>query len=191
MIRRSFAFFFLLFAFSFVLNASRSFAQSADDRSSSADTLTLSDAVRVALQNAPSLAEAQSALDKAHAQYNEVKSYALPQLAADASYTRLDPVITIPFALPGQPTVVFQTEPNNNYNGNLQLQQPIWSFGRFEAEDRVAKSGIQAATDNLDTYRAQVAYQTTQVYYAVLTTDEGIAVEQDQLKVLNSNLADA
>ena len=180
MTRRYFAFLLLALAIIPV----RSFAQATD-------TLTLTQAIHLALQNAPALAEAQAALDKAHAQYNEVKSYALPQLAADASYTRIDPVITIPFTLPGQPTVVFQTQPNNNYNGNVQLQQPIWSFGRFEAEDRVVESSIQAATDNLDTYRAQIAYQSAQVYYAVLTTDEGIAVEQQQEKVLQGNLADA
>ncbi|HZK77066.1 MAG TPA: TolC family protein, partial [Candidatus Kapabacteria bacterium] len=116
----------------------------------------------------------------------EVESYAYPQLAGDASYTRIDPVISIPFG-----NQVFVTQPNNNYNGNLNVQQPIWSFGRFEAEDKVAESGIKSATDNLDQFRAQAAYQTTQVYYDVLTTDQGINVEQDQVNVLEGNLSDA
>ena len=156
----------------------------------SADTLTLTEAVQMALRNSPSLAEGEAAIDLAKAQYKEIESYAMPQFAGDASYTRIDPVVTIPISLPGF-TEVFQTEPNNNYNGNLSVQQPLWSFGRFEAEDKVAESGIKGAQDDLDQYRAQAAYTTTQVYYAVLTTDEGIRVEQDQVKVLQSNLTDA
>jgi outer membrane protein len=156
-----------------------------------ADTLTLSQAVQMALKHSPSLEAGMAAIDQAKAQLNEVESYAMPQLAGDASYTRIDPVITIPFTLPGQPTVVFQTEPNNNYNGNFSLQQPLWAFGRFDAEDRVAESGIKSAQDNLEAYKAQAAYQTTQIYYSILTTDEGIRVEQDQVNVLQSNLADA
>ena len=36
-----------------------------------------------------------------------------------------------------------------------------------------------------------VACGTTQIYYSILTTDEGIRVEQDQVAVLRSNLSDA
>src|SRR5581483_4506872 len=159
-------------------------------RAQSADTLTLSEAIRMAIRQAPTLAEGEAALARAKAQYNEIESYALPQLAGNASYARIDPVVTIPFSLPGL-NGVFQTQPNNNYNANFQLQQAIWSFGRYEAEDRVAQSGIKSAQDQLDSYRAQVAYQTTQIYYAILTTDEGIAVEQQQVSVLQQNLTQA
>ena len=152
----------------------------------STDTLTLAQAVQIAIRNSPSFAEGEAAVDRAKAQYRETESYAYPQLAGDASYTRIDPVISIPFG-----NQVFVTEANNNYNGNLNVQQPLWSFGRFEAEDKVAESGIKSATDNLDQYRAQAAYQTTQVYYQVLTTDEGLNVEREQVSVLEGNLSDA
>jgi outer membrane protein len=152
----------------------------------SSDTLTLAQAVQMAIRNSPSFAEGEAAIDRAKAQYRETESYAYPQLAADASYTRIDPVISIPFG-----SQVFVTQPNNNYNGNLNMQQPLWSFGRFEAEDKVAESGIKSATDNLDQFRAQAAYQTTQAYYNLLTADEGIRVEQEQVKVLEGNLSDA
>ncbi len=152
----------------------------------SADTLTLSEAVRMAIKHSPSLEAGEAALDQAKAQYDEIASYAQPQLFGDASYTRIDPVISIPFG-----NQVFVTEPNNAYNGQFTLQQPIWTFGRLDAEDRAAKSGITSATDNLEQFKAQAAYQTTQIYYAILTTDEGIRVEQDQVKVLQGNLSDA
>ncbi len=153
-----------------------------------ADTLTLSQAVQMALKHSPSLEAGMAAIDQAKAQLNEVESYAMPQFAGDASYTRIDPVVII--AVPGTP-ISIQTAPNNNYNGNFSLQQPLWAFGRFDAEDRVAESGIKSAQDNLEAYKAQAAYQTTQIYYSILTTDEAIRVEQDQVSVLQSNLADA
>ncbi|HEX5315079.1 MAG TPA: TolC family protein, partial [Candidatus Kapabacteria bacterium] len=154
------------------------------------DTLTLAEAVQMAIRNSPSFVEGEAAVDQAKAHYREIESYAYPQLAGDASYTRIDPVISLAIPINGH-SETFSTEPNDNYNGNLNIQQPIWSFGRFEAEDKVAESGIKSATDNLDQFRAQAAYQTTQVYYGLLTTDEGIRVEQEQVKVLEGNLSDA
>jgi outer membrane protein len=151
-----------------------------------ADTLTLAQAVAMAIKHSPSLEAGMAAIDQAKAQYNEIASYAQPQLFGDASYTRIDPVISIPFG-----NQIFVTQPNNNYNGQFTLQQPLWTFGRLDAEDRVAKSGITSAADNLEAYKAMAAYGTTQIYYSILTTDEGIRVEQDQVTVLKSNLADA
>jgi outer membrane protein TolC len=159
--------------------ASRSLAQSGD-------TLLLPQAVRMAIESSASMAAGQAAIDAAKARYDEIASYAKPQLNGDATYTRIDPVISITIPGSGQS---FSTMPNNNYNAAISLQQPIWAFGRFSAEDRVAESGIKSAEDNLDAYRAQAAYQTTQVYYAILTTGESLRVEQDQLKVLQNNLA--
>ena len=152
------------------------------------DTLTLSQAVNMAIKHSPSLEAGMAAIDQAKAQLNEAESYALPQFAGDASFTRIDPVVTI--AIPGT-SISVQTAPNNNYNGNFSLQQAIWAFGKYDAGDRLAESGIKNAQDNLESYKAQAAYQTTQIYYSILTTDEGIRVEQDQVSVLQGNLADA
>ncbi len=154
------------------------------------DTLTLSDAVRMAIRNSPSLMEGEAAVEQAKAHYRELESYAYPQLSGDASYTRIDPVISLAFPINGH-SETFSTQPNDNYNGNLNVQQPIWTFGKLDAEDRVAESGIKSATDNLDQFRAQAAYQTTQVYYQVLTTDKGLNVEREQVRVLEGNLSDA
>ncbi|HWF43518.1 MAG TPA: TolC family protein [Candidatus Kapabacteria bacterium] len=148
-------------------------------------TISLSEAVQMAIGSSLGMAQAQDEIDVAKGRYNEVASYAYPQLAGDASYTRIDPVVTI--SIPGSP-ISIATAPNNNYNGWLTLQQAIWAFGRFSTTERVAESGIKSAEDNLDQYRAQAAYQTTQVYYTILTTDESLRVEQDQLKVLRENL---
>ena len=157
-------------------------------RSQTADTLHLSlaDAVHMAIQNSTGMVQSEAAVDEAKARYREIRSYAYPQLAADASYTRIDPVITIAFG-----NQSFSTMPHDNYNGALTLQQPLWSFGRFEAEYDVAESGIKSATDNLDLAKEQTAYQTTQAYYGLLTTDKAITVEQEQVRVLQGNLADA
>ncbi len=154
------------------------------------DTLTLSQAIQMAIKNSPSYQAGEAAVEEAKARYREAESYAYPQFAGDASYTRIDPVVTLQFPINGH-NESFSTMPNDNYNGAFTLQQPLWSFGRFEAEDRVAESGIKSATDNLDQFRSQAAYATTQVYYSLLTTDKAISVEQAQVNVLEGNLADA
>jgi len=152
-------------------------------RAQNGETLTLAEAIRLAVDKAPTSLEAQAALDAAKSHVDEIDSYAYPHLAADASYTRIDPVISIPFG-----NQVFTTQPNNNYNGNLNVQQLITAFGREGANDRAARSGIKTAEDNLSGAKTMAAFQTVQVYYALLTTDEAIRVENDQLKVLNDDL---
>ncbi len=163
-----------------------------DARAQKNDTLhlSLSDAIHRAIQNSTVLMQGVAGVDEAKARYRETESYAYPQFAGDASYTRIDPVISLSIPINGH-SETFSTEPNNNYNGSFTLQQPLWSFGRFQAEYDVAESGIKSATDNLDAARAQAAYQTTQSYYAILTTDRGISVEEQQVNVLEGNLGDA
>lgn len=153
------------------------------------DTLSLADAVRMALQSSPSMRAAEAGLEGARAHVKEIDSYIYPQLNADASFTRIDPVVTldIPSGPNGQ-TKSFSTMPNNNYNGNLNIQQLITGFGRERATERVAESGVQTAEDNISLARTATAYQTVQAYYAVLTTDEALRVERDQLHVLEDNL---
>ena len=154
----------------------------------SADTLhlSLSDAIHMAIQNSTGMVQSEAGLDEAKARYREIRSYAYPQLAGDATYTRIDPVVTIAFG-----NQSFSTMPHDNYNGALNLQQPLWSFGRFQAEYDVAESTIKSATDNLDLAKEQTAYQTTRAYYGLLTTDKAITVEQEQVRVLQGNLSDA
>jgi outer membrane protein len=157
--------------------ASRSLAQSGD-------TLTLAQAISLAVERAPTALEAQASLDAAKAHVKEMDSYGYPTLAADASYARIDPVISIPFG-----NQVFTTQPNNNYNGNLNVQQLITAFGREQANVRVAETGIKTAEDNLQGSKTTAAFQTVQEYYALLTTEEALRVEQGQLKVLDDDLS--
>lgn len=171
-------FFFLSFAF--LLPGLALHAQQAD-------TLTLSEAVRLAMQTSPATRAAEAGVDAAKAHVKEMDSYAYPQLNGDANYTRIDPVVSIDFPIGGV-TRSISTMPNDNYNGNLNVQQLITSFGRVGANVRVAESGINTAEQNVELARTNAAFQTVQVYYALLTTDEAIHVERDQLKVLEDNL---
>lgn len=152
-----------------------------------ADTLTLANAVRMSVQTAPGAHAAAAGVDAAKAHLKETDSYVYPQINGDANYTRIDPVITLSIPMNGQ-LQSFSTMPNDNYNGNLNIQQLITTFGRESANERVAESGIQTAEDNLRQSQTLAAYQTVQTYYALLTTDEAIHVEQDQLTVLKENL---
>src|SRR5579883_337966 len=151
------------------------------------DTLTLSQAIHMAVTTSPTMQAAAAAVDASRAHLKEIDSYIYPQLNADANYTRIDPVITIDFPINGH-TESFSTMPNDNYNGNLNVQQLITAFGREGANERVAESGIKSAEDNLQLYQSAVAYQTVQAYYALLSTEEGLRVEESQLKVLRDNL---
>ncbi len=157
-------------------------------QSATRDTLSLGEAVRMAVQAAPALHAAEAAVDAAKARVREIDSYAYPQLSGNAGYTRIDPVISITIPGPGGSSNSFSTMPNDNYTAGLNFSQLITGFGREGANERVAESGIKSAEDNLDAAKMMAAYQTVQVYYAMLTSDESLHVVQDQLKIVQENL---
>ena len=154
-----------------------------------ADTLSFGEAIHQAIEHSPSMAAGMAAVEAARARYATTESYTLPQISGDATYTRLDPVVTLTIPGPGGVMQSFSTMPHDMYNVGISISEPVLAFGRFSAGIKLAESGIHAAQDGLDQVRAQAAYQTARLYYALLTTDESLRVEQDQLHVLETSLA--
>jgi outer membrane protein len=151
------------------------------------DTLSLTQAISMAVANSPVVAQATAGGDAARARLGSAESLTQPQLEADASYTRVDPTVTVAFPLNGKATE-FSLSPNNVYNGSLALQQSILDFGRASSQRHVAEAGITVATDRVGQAKEVVAYQTIQTYYAILTIDQNMKIEQDQLTVLQRTL---
>src|SRR5437764_696125 len=82
------------------------------------DTLTLNEAVSLAIKQSPAIMQGQAALDAARARTAEVEAVTKPQLSANGTYTRIDPVPSVTLGASS-----FQMAPNDNYNANVSLQQ--------------------------------------------------------------------
>jgi len=154
---------------------------------SAQDILSVEDVVRIAIENAPAIKQAEASLDVAKSRISQAGIAMKPTLDAEASYTRIDPVATVEFPINGE-LVPFSFAPNNVYNVQAVLQQVLYDFGKNEAQVRVAQSVAKNAEDNFAQIKSSIAYQAIQLYYGILATNETMRIEEDQKKILGENL---
>lgn len=151
------------------------------------DSLSVADVISKAIVNAPQIRRATALTDAAHARTEALSANNRPQLSAMAGYTRIDPQPSIGFPIGGK-TETFQLGPNNAYDAHLQLQQMLYDFGKNSAMIAASSASEKSSKDNLDDVRYAVAVQAVQAYYAILTLDETISIEEEQKQILNGNL---
>lgn len=159
-----------------------------------ADSLTIEQVVDQVLKTYPSIEAARKSVDAAEARVGQAHSGYWPRVEAVGTYRRQDPVpeISVPGAPsgPNQPggerTVGIQ--PNNLYDGHLQVRQTLYDFGRTRARIDQAEAGRTAAERQVDTQRNDLAFQAIQVYYATLLADARTGVQRRQVEQLEQTL---
>ncbi|MBS1508444.1 MAG: TolC family protein [Bacteroidetes bacterium] len=132
----------------------------------------------------PRIQELQKNAETADLRVGLNRSNYYPVISGAASYTYVTPLSTANFF--GN-EVKFQ--PNNNYNFNISLTQPIWDFGKTNALIAKSKAELLSATTNIEQAKAQVASQVANVYYSMVYLKKAIAVEDSILAFLRANKA--
>lgn len=130
----------------------------------------------------PRIQELQKASEVSELRVKQAWSNYQPIVSGLASYSYVNPISQANF---GGNELKFQ--PNNNYNFNLAVTQPIWDFGKTNAQIAKAKTELLSATTNIEQAKAQVAAQVTSVYYSMIYLKKAIAVEDSILAFLNEN----
>jgi outer membrane protein len=143
------------------------------------DSLTLGGTVQAALDANPSITNLTELTTAATSRLNQTRAGFLPQVTGTATYTRIDPVVKLPFN--GE---VLQFAPNNNYDFHLTAQYLLFDFGKNEATVKVAESQVQTAQDNITVARRDLAFNAAQVYYNILFMRESIRVQDEQIASL-------
>jgi outer membrane protein len=169
-------------------------ARSAGATSVTADSLTIERVVDHVLETYPSIAASRKAVDAAEARVGQARSGYWPRVEAVGTYRRQDPVpeISVPGAPsgPNQPggerTVGIQ--PNNLYDGHLQVRQTLYDFGRTRARVDQAEAGRTAAERQVETERSDLAFQAIEAYYTTLLADAQTRVQRRQIEQLEQTL---
>lgn len=110
----------------------------------------------------------------------------LPEVDGDASYTYIQPKITLPFPINGE-TVNFQFAPVNAYDAHVGANYMLLDFGRLKASIDKAKSNLKYSIDNVQNVQTQLASNVSTVYYNIVYLKKAITVEDSVLNFLNSN----
>jgi len=165
-----------------LLVGSAAYAQVPIATATAGDSLSLETTIRSVLDANPSINALQEEVNRAQASLAETRTYLKPVVNGTASYTRIDPVVKLPFN--GE---VLQFAPNNNYDVHLAAQYTLLDLGRTRANIDLSRSRIASATDQVTVTRRDLAFSAAQSYYSILFAREAIRVQEAQIASLQQH----
>lgn len=146
-------------------------------------SLSLNEAINLALSNQPLIEQALDQADAAEAKINQQKSYFYPRVEGDLTYIRIGPVPTIEFSGHN-----FELAPADNYNADVSASHLLYDFGKRSAILELMKSYKLSAIDKIELIKNNLAYQTIQIYYTILFLEKSIDVNEEQIRTLQKHL---
>jgi outer membrane protein TolC len=152
--------------------------------------LTLDEAISRGLAESHRIAELNARQEGAAAAVDGRHAAKMPQVSAQAGYTRtnhIDPFV-IP-ALIGPSKVVYPDIPDN-YRTRLDFQWPIYNFGRADALERAAKAEAGASGFDVVTARNDLKLEITRAFWAIVTATEAVRVVDESLKRMDAYVED-
>jgi len=147
-------------------------------------SLTLMDAIQLALANQPILNEAKDYVNAAASKVEEQKSFNFPQVDVNLSYAFIGPIpsIEIPFG------TSFDLAPSNNYNANISIGYLLFDFNRRKEMINLVKSNKLTEEEKVDLIKDQLAYRTVQMFYAIKFFEKSIKVKKQQIRDLTKHI---
>ncbi|HET9505908.1 MAG TPA: TolC family protein [Hymenobacter sp.] len=143
------------------------------------DSLTLGGTVQAVLDANPGITNLTELANAASSRLSQTQAGFLPYVTGTATYTRIDPVVKLPFN--GE---TLQFAPNNNFDAHITAQYELLDFGKREASTNLSRSQVQTAQDNIVVARRDLAFSAAQVYYNILFMRESIRVQDQQIASL-------
>lgn len=153
-------------------------------------TLTLDEAVSRAVSASNRLVEARARGDVASAAVNTRHAATLPQLNAQAGYTRTNHVR--PFAVPypnGVLAVIYPDIPDN-FRTRLDVQWPLYTGGRLGALESAARQEESAASRDVATIVDDVRLDTTRAFWSLVVARETLRVVAESLDRMTAHVRD-
>ena len=152
--------------------------------------LTLDEAIRRGLETSHRLAEAAARGEVAEAVADQRHAAALPQIAAQAGYTRTNHVQEFGVLLPNNQLRIIYPDVPDNYRTRLDAQWPLYTGGRLAALERAARSEAAASSIDLDAVRADLRLEITRAYWTLVTAAETSRVVDESLERTGEHLRD-
>ena len=143
--------------------------------------------VKQALEYSPKVKEQQQLLEAGDYRLKVLESNTKPQINGETGYIRLDPVAKTSFKLPNGSEQTLQFQPNNNFNTNVNGSYVIHDWGKFKANVQKTLLDIQQQKEGIESLKHGLAYQVTQLFYSIVYIKKAIAVQEDQLKLVEEN----
>jgi outer membrane protein len=152
--------------------------------------LTLEDAIARGLDTSHRIAEAVARGEAADATVGQRHAALMPQIAAQAGYTRTNHVETFGVPLPNNQLRVIYPDVPDNYRSRLDLQWPIYTAGRLDALERAARIEATASSDDVTTARRDLALDISRAYWALVSASASVSVVEESVRRVDAHLQD-
>ncbi len=146
-------------------------------------TVTLDEAVAMALRQNPFYMASQEKVAQAKAQVRQAASGFLPTLNAQGTDT-LDEklfVLEFPSMIPGQPPQRFSIDFTRDYQMALSFGLPLFTGGRLTAGYKQANYGLQASREGVRLSEQETVFNVKRAFYTYLLAKEFSAVADESL----------
>lgn len=154
-------------------------------------TLTLDDAIKIALENNNQIKITRLELIKSDEKLVEARSGLIPQLNLSAAYSRYlkKPVLFLPPDSPfGRLTGgVIEIGFDNSYLGSLTLQVPIFAWPVYSGI-RIANKSRSIAEQIYKSTAAKIISDVKKAFYGVLLAKEGYKITKMRINLAEDNL---
>jgi outer membrane protein TolC len=151
--------------------------------------LTLDDAMARAVAASHRIGEGQARQEAAAAAVDGRAAATMPVVSVMAGYTRTNHIV--PFGLPPErPTAIIYPDIPDNWRTRLDMQWPVYTFGRFESMERAARSEAAAVEKDVATVTADVRFDAARAFWALVTAAESVRVVQEALALIEVHLRD-
>jgi outer membrane protein len=152
--------------------------------------LTIDDAVSRGLETSHRVAEAIARGEAADAVAGARHAATLPQVAAQAGYTRTNHVDEFGILLPTNQLRVIYPDIPDNYRTRLDMQWPLYTGGRLDALERAARIEATASADEVAAARADLTLDVTRAYWTLVTSTESLRVVEQAVARIDAHLRD-
>jgi outer membrane protein len=147
------------------------------------DSLTISDAIHLALTSHPAVLQAEMGMVAAGERVGTSRSQYYPDISLSGAYTRIGPVPEFTVG-PGESE---KMAPENNYDLHLGLRQTLFDFGRTSTSVALAQAGHQTASDYAGQVKSNLAYRTISAFNAILILGRSVEVLDEEISALEQH----
>jgi outer membrane protein len=140
-----------------------------------AKSLTLEEAIRVALANNREILIAKEKIEEARQGIKEAKAGYLPTIDLSGTYIRLNDTT--------------ETGKVDNYVSEFSISQPLYTSGRLSYANKQTDLGYQKAQEDLNNAQNKITFEVKKAFYAVLLAQENVEVTEKALDQAERHLA--
>ena len=146
--------------------------------------ITLEEAVKLGIAHSNQLKIDSLNLEISNSKLKQGKNNNLPQVTANANYTRISDNIT-PFtvAFPTGNVVLNPQILNQSYN-SLQAKQLIWAGGKLNKANQILALDQKAIDFDIQKNTADVSYEITNLYYNLFAVNQSKKIVEANIDLL-------